>query len=469
MVGAGINVVPVMVQRSVAGVGPWVFAAYAVAVVPALLAALSYAMLSSAMPRAGGSYVFASRSLNPYLGFVASFSQWFGLSMAIGVVAYVLVPFLRDLAVAVSFTGVATFLEQDAARLGVPIAFLWVFTGVNLLGAKVYQRTLVPLMFLMFIGGLVVIPVGFSFTHADFAAAVLARDGVEIALPPPTRFELGPLLAASALLFSSYVGFDSIAQAGGEAKRPERNLPVAIVITIVAVASYYLLFTAAVYHAVPWSFVAERAMTTDLTAPGLLGYLLSPGWTVLIVAAAVIGLINDLPAMLLSVSRLVFGWAEDEIFPVGLAAVNERFHTPHRAILLSAVAATSSIVLSFAAGDFLVGIDLMVTAMMVNFFLMALSVLHLPRRNPELAEGIQFLRSRTAQVVVAGTGATLLAVLIVVQTVKDVSAEAPWYFHAFYLYLIVLAVASGIFFYRWSILRERGVDLGARFSTLPEN
>lgn len=469
MVGAGVNVVPVMVQRSVSGIGPWVFAAYALAVVPALLAALSYAMLSSAMPRAGGSYVFASRALNPYLGFVASFSQWFGLSMAIGVVAYVLVPFLRDLAHAVSLTGVASWLEQDVARLLVPMAFLWVFVAVNLLGAKLYQRTLVPLMFLMFLGGIVVIPVGFSFDHADFARALMAREGVSIALPAAAGIEMRPFLAAAALLFSSYVGFDSIAQAGGEARNPERNLPIAIVITIVMVAAYYLAFTAAVYHTVPWSFVAERAVTTDLTAPGLLGYLLSPGWTVLIVAAAVIGLVNDLPAMILSVSRLVFGWAEDEIFPARLAAVNERYHTPHWAILASAAMATSSIGLSFAAGDFIVGIDLMVTAMMVNFLLMSLSVLFLPRRNPVLAGRVQFVRARSAQVAIAGSGAVLLATLIAAQIVKDVSADAPWYFHAFYLYLVVLALASAIFFYRWSLLERRGVDLEARFATLPDN
>jgi len=136
MVGAGVNVVPVMVRRSVPGIGPWVFAAYALAVVPAMLAALCYAMLSSAMPRAGGSYVFSSRSLSPYLGFVASFSQWFGLSMAIGVVAYVLVPFLRDLAQAVSLTRAVSFLERDAARLLVPMGFLWAFTGVNLLHTR---------------------------------------------------------------------------------------------------------------------------------------------------------------------------------------------------------------------------------------------------------------------------------------------------------------------------------------------
>ena len=101
MVGAGINVIPFMIQRHVPDIGPHVLAAFAIAAVPAVLAGLSYATLASAMPRAGGSYVYASRGLSPYLGFIASFSQWFSLCVAIGVVSYVLVPFLRDIAVAV--------------------------------------------------------------------------------------------------------------------------------------------------------------------------------------------------------------------------------------------------------------------------------------------------------------------------------------------------------------------------------
>ena len=86
MVGAGINVIPFMIQRNVPGIGPLVLAAFAFAALPAVLAGLAYAVLASAMPRAGGSYVYASRGLDPYLGFVASFSQWFALVVAIGVV-----------------------------------------------------------------------------------------------------------------------------------------------------------------------------------------------------------------------------------------------------------------------------------------------------------------------------------------------------------------------------------------------
>ena len=67
MLGAAINVIPFMIQRSVPGIGPYVLPAFIFAAVPAILAAMAYAILSSAMPRAGGSYIYASRALNPYL------------------------------------------------------------------------------------------------------------------------------------------------------------------------------------------------------------------------------------------------------------------------------------------------------------------------------------------------------------------------------------------------------------------
>ncbi|MFT7272853.1 MAG: APA family basic amino acid/polyamine antiporter, partial [Spirosomataceae bacterium] len=70
MMGASINVVPFMIHRNVSGIGPYVLPAFAVAGIPAIFAALAYAILASAMPRAGGSYLYASRGLNPYLGFV---------------------------------------------------------------------------------------------------------------------------------------------------------------------------------------------------------------------------------------------------------------------------------------------------------------------------------------------------------------------------------------------------------------
>ena len=180
MIGAAINVIPFMIQKNEPGIGPYVLPAYVCAAIPAILAALAYAILASAMPRAGGSYVYASRALNPYLGFVASFSQWFGLSTAIGVVSYVLVAFLRDIAVPLGFISLAHTMETGLMRPAIALAFLWFFVGVNLRGLKSYERTLIPLMVVMFLAGFIVIIAGFWFDARDFGAALQAREGATL-------------------------------------------------------------------------------------------------------------------------------------------------------------------------------------------------------------------------------------------------------------------------------------------------
>ena len=468
MLGASVYVVPFMIQRSVPGIGPWVLPAFLFAAIPALLAAMAYAILASAMPRAGGSYLYASRGLHPYLGFVASFSQWFGLSIVIGVIAYVTIPFLGDAARALGWTGVADLLSGGFVRVSLALLLLWTFVGVNLLGARFYERTLIPLMGLMFALGAIVIVAGFSAAPGDFADALQAREGRSLPASDAPPLTPGVFLSAAAILFSSFIGFDAIAQAGGEAARPGRNLPLAIGLAVGTVGTYYFLFTSAVYHAVPWSFVAAEAQVRDVSAPGLFGYLLPAGWAAAIIAGAAIALINDLPAMLLAVSRLMFAWAEDGIFPRRIAAVHQERNTPHLAILLSGAMASIGILGSHFAGDFFLGIDIMVTSMLVNFLLMCLSVLTLPARNPELAERITVFRSRAIQRVIAVSGLVMLTLFLVVHVYRDLNAEvAAWYFHSTPVWLIVMSIATAIYLREFRRLHRHGVDTDELFRRLP--
>lgn len=276
-------------------------------------------------------------------------------------------------------------------------------------------------------------------------------------------------LSAAALMFSSFIGFDSIAQAGGEARNPRRNLPLAITLAIVTVGSFYFLFAAAVYHAVPWWFVAGEAMNKDISAPGLLSYLLPASLAVAILTGAAIALINDLPAMLLSVSRLMFAWASDGIFPPGVARVHARFHTPHRALVLSGVISSVGVLGSHFAGDFFLGIDIMVTAMMVNFLLMCLTLLMLPRNNPSLAGQVSSLQNRPAQLIVGVCGVIVLSGFLVIHVWKDLSGTvSAWYFHSTWVWLLVMTLGSLVYFIRRSALLKSGVDLDARFSQLPD-
>jgi len=467
MIGASVYVVPFMIQRSVPGIGSHVIPAFMLAAVPALLAAFAYAVLASAMPRAGGSYIYASRGLSPYLGFVASFSQWFGLTIAIGVVSYVTVPFLRDIFRALDLSALAESLNQGFARLGIALTILWLFVWVNIRGIKFYERTVIPLMVLMFALGIVVIIVGFASDSTAFQYALQSKTGQSI---PVANSPFDPFVFASAaaLLFSSFIGFDSIAQAGGEARHPERNLPWAIGIAVVGVGTYYLLFTSAVYHAVPWPYIAQEAMKADVTASGLLSMLLSPAWTVAIVLGAAIALINDLPAMLLSVSRLMFAWAEDGIFPRIITAVHPRYKTPNIALLISGCMASVGILGCHFAGDFFLGIDILVTSMLVNFLVMCVTVLALPRRNPVLASVIRVFRNRNAQLLLAWSGILFLTAFLVIHVAKDLTSPVErWYFHSTPVWLVVMLLSSALYFVGRKKLKDRGINDQELFSKLP--
>ena len=323
------------------------------------------------------------------------------------------------------------------------------------------------MMFLMFVLGGIVIVAGFSFNHGDFQHALNSKEGIVID-SVESNFNFSIFLAASAVLFSSFIGFDSIAQAGGEAKNPGKSLPLAIITSIVSVGLFYFLFTAAVYHAVPWNFIYERSLIQDVTAPGLLSYLLPAGWAVAIVGGAAIALINDLPAMLLAVSRLMFAWVEDGIFPKKVAHIHPEWRIPHIAIILSGFMASVGILGSHFAGDFFLGIDILVTSMLVNFLMMCVSVLLLPIRNQGIASGVTIVKSRRVQILIASTGLLLLGGFLVIHIVKDLTADvAAWYFHSTPIWLIVMSIASAIFLREMNKLKSSGVDVKSIFSKLP--
>ncbi len=465
MIGASIYVVPFMIQRNVPGIGPNVIPAFIFAAIPAIFAAFSYAMLSSAMPRAGGSYIFASRGLHPYLGFVASFSQWFGLSIVIGVIAYIIVPFLRDIAYAIDVQSLGDLLDTGVVRVSIALLLVWIFVLINILGLKTYVKALIPLMVLMFGLGLVVIITGFYFDQTDF----VNQTGFVLSNTESDSFDWNTFLAAAAILFSSFIGFDAIAQAGGEARSPKKLLPKAIGIAIIGVGLYYFLFTKAVYHAVPWQYVAEQALQKDITATGLLQPLIPYALGVTITAGAAIALINDLPAMLLSVSRLVFAWAKDGVFPKTLSEIHNRFNTPHRALILSGTFASIGILGSHFAGDFFMGIDIMVLSMLVNFLFMCITVLSIKKRNPDLALQIKAVSKRRIQVLVAAVGTLFLTGFLVVHIMKDLSSTVDhWYFRSTPVWLIVMILGSFIFYARYSGPKRAGIDMAERFKHLPE-
>jgi APA family basic amino acid/polyamine antiporter len=459
MMGASINVIPFMIQKNIPGIGPYVVPAFLFAAIPAVFAAFAYAILSSAMPRAGGSYLYASRGLSPYLGFIASFSQWFGLSIVIGVISYIIVPFIRDIFFNLEFYNISTFLEVGSIRLIISLLFIWLFVYVNIIGGKLYRNTLIPMLIIMFsLGGIVIIS-GLLFDQNDFIDSLYRTESRVIEPILEKSFDWKIFLTASTLMFSSFIGFDAIAQTGNEAKNPTKNIPRAILLAIFIVSLYYILFTISVYNIVPWNFIADESLTKDITAPGLLSYVLPPFWGILIIIGAAIALINDLPAMILSVSRLIFAWSKDNIFPEKISEIHPKFNTPYRAIIYVGIVASIGAFGSHFAGDFFLGIDIMVTAMMINFLLMCITLISIKRVNPTLYNKITIIKNRTIQVLIGFIGSIIILIFLVIHTFKDLSSNVDgWYFHSTYIYLIVMTAASLYFIIRWNRVKTKNIN-----------
>jgi basic amino acid/polyamine antiporter, APA family len=130
--------------------------------------------------------------------------------------------------------------------------------------------------------------------------------------------------------------------------------------------------------------------------------------------------------------------------------------------------ATVSILGCHLAGDFFLGVDILVTAMLVNYILMCVSVITLPRRNPALARDVRVVPNRRLQLLVCWTGIVILAAFLAMHTIKDLTASvAGWYFRSTPVWLIVMAAATAIFVRETALLRRRGVNVERIFAVLP--
>ena len=105
-------------------------------------------------------------------------------------------------------------------------AAMWFAWWVNVIGVRSYQRTLVVMATITIVGPIIMTIAGAMFTHADFDAALAAR-GVTAAAADATIPSFTPAVfwGTCVILFSSFIGFDSVSQAGGEARRPSDLLP----------------------------------------------------------------------------------------------------------------------------------------------------------------------------------------------------------------------------------------------------
>jgi APA family basic amino acid/polyamine antiporter len=358
MIGAGIFVFPGLAAGNA---GPAAMLSFAIGGVIALLVALPASELATAMPRSGGGYFFVSRSMGAAYGAVVGLGLWLGLVFAS---AFYLV--------GLGHYAAAVFAELGVVLSVSPVIPLGLLFGVALTALSIggtentakIQNAVVGIL-------LVILTLFLSYGSLD-ALGVFGRETV-----PGTFFAQGyfPVLSTAALVFTSYLGFAQVATVAGDIQRPSRNLPLAMVGSVLVVTVFYVvtIFVAtSAFGAARLETFGETAMVE--VAREFVGL---PG-AVAILFAGLLATFSSANASILSASRTVYALSRDALLPRKASEINLRYGTPHVALL----AAGGPILLLVATGQVAVLAEVASFLHLIMYGLICLAVLVLRRGQP---------------------------------------------------------------------------------------
>ena len=301
MIGSGIFILPALALEIA---GPAVILAYALAGLLVVPAALSKSEMATAMPEAGGTYIYIERGMGPLLGTVAGVGTWFSLSFKgalalVGGVPYLLLLF--DLPLKPVALGLATVLIL-----------------INVLGAKQTGRLQVAIV--------VVMLAALGWFAAGSAPGVRSANYVGF-------FDagVGGLLAATGLVFVSYAGVTKVASVAEEVEDPGRNIPLGILGSLAFTTVLYVAIVGVLVGVTDPGSVAGSLTPVAVAAESTLGRL----GILAVIVAALLALVSTANAGILSSSRYPFAMSRDRLAPPSLSAVSDRFGTPVPAITLT--------------------------------------------------------------------------------------------------------------------------------------
>jgi amino acid transporter len=316
MIGAGIFVFPGLAG---AEVGTAATASFAVGGVIALFVALPTSELATSMPKSGGGYYFISRGLGTLPGTVVGLSLWFGLVFATSFYLVGLGYYALD---ALAAVGIAVGASPGLIVSALAVFFGIGFTVLNVTGtenAAKLQNGIVALLLSMLVAFL-----GFGLLDAFGFVDAAAAGGTEA-----DRWALVPVLSTAALVFTSYLGFAQVATVAGEMKKPGKNLPLAMIGSVIVVTVLYVLTIFVATNL----FDRETLGELGETAMVEIGReLLGTGGAFVIIVGGLLATMSSANASILSTSRAIYGVSKDALLPRRASRINLKYGTPHVAL-----------------------------------------------------------------------------------------------------------------------------------------
>jgi APA family basic amino acid/polyamine antiporter len=361
--GTGILVV---LGTAVPLAGPAVWLAFVLAGVAALLSALSYAEMAGSVPVSGSSYSYAYATLGEGIAWVCGWCLVLEYAVSVAAVAVGAGQYVDEAlrVFGLSLPDVVAGPPAEGGLLNLPAAALVLLATLVLVpGAResAWVNTV-----------LVVVKVGLLVFFVAVAFTAFSAGNFE----PLAPMGAGVSAAASRLFFS-YIGFDAASTAGEEARDAKRDLPRAIVASIVIITVLYILVAVAAVGARPWQDFTDGEATLVTIVADITG---QPWVAFLFAVTAVAAIASVVLTVLYGQTRIFLSMARDGLVPSILGRISPRTRTPVAGTLIvgGAVAVTAAFIPLGALAD-ATSIGTLFAFALVN-----LSVIWLRRNRPEL-------------------------------------------------------------------------------------
>jgi len=350
-IGAGIFALPAIAVTRAGLFSPWLFVICGLLI---MLVVLSFARVASFFRDTGGPVTYATTAFGPFAGFQTGWMLTLARAASFAANAHLMV------------TYAGWFwppLLDSAWHMAAVTAVCVVLTAINVVGVKqglmaVFALTvlkLLPLVLLVFFG--------ISQTNPEIFTAA--------EIPP-----FDSLGETALILFYAFVGFESALIPAGEARSPRRDIPLALVRTILGVAVFYFLIQIVTISVAP----DIGSSNTPLADVALI--LMGSAGATMLTLGAVFSISGNLTASMLSAPRLLYVMGHDGTLPAWFSKVHEKYRTPSNAIISYGV---FSIVLALSGG--FVWLAVMSTAVRLLVYTMCILTLPVLQRKLDEYEG----------------------------------------------------------------------------------
>lgn len=305
MISSGLFVLPGLAY---ALSGPAMILAYMLAALLIVPSMLAKAELSTAMPKAGGTYFFIDRSLGPIWGTFGGFANWFSVS-------------LKSAFALVGIGAFAILLKPDITQFEIKLIAVCaclLFTVFNIISVKITGFSQVMLVIVLILILVVYIGRGFIATLPERYIPFM-----------PNGF--WSVVSTAGLVFVSFGGLTKVSSIAEEVDNPSRNIPLGMILSFLCVTLLYLLAIGVTVGITAGHSLSGSLIPLSIGAGEVLGV---PGM-ILLSIAAMVAFITTANAGILAASRSPLAMSRDQLLPDFLGKVHPKLKTPVISILIT--------------------------------------------------------------------------------------------------------------------------------------